>query len=89
LECRLGCGACCIAPSISSYIPGMPDGTPAGVRCIQLDDNNLCKLFGQQDRPEVCLKFGAEEWVCGSTNQQAMLILTDLEGQTENLTSDT
>ncbi|MDW3636530.1 YkgJ family cysteine cluster protein, partial [Vibrio sp. Vb0667] len=24
MDCRLGCGACCIAPSISSPIPGMP-----------------------------------------------------------------
>ena len=36
MECRIGCGACCIAPSISSPIPGMPDGKPAGVRCVQL-----------------------------------------------------
>lgn len=82
MECRLGCGACCIAPSISSSIPGMPDGKPAGVRCIQLDSNNLCKLFGQNERPKVCEKFGAEEWVCGETNQQAMIILTELEGDT-------
>jgi Fe-S-cluster containining protein len=26
MDCRAGCGACCIAPSISSPIPGMPDG---------------------------------------------------------------
>jgi Fe-S-cluster containining protein len=26
INCRLGCGACCIAPSISSAIPGMPKG---------------------------------------------------------------
>ncbi|MEO6656902.1 MAG: YkgJ family cysteine cluster protein, partial [Arenimonas sp.] len=24
MSCRPGCGACCIAPSISSLIPGMP-----------------------------------------------------------------
>jgi len=45
--CRAGCGACCIAPSISSAIPGMPDGKPAGVRCAQLDEQNLCRLFVQ------------------------------------------
>ena len=28
--CRPGCGACCIAPSITSPIPGMPDGKPVG-----------------------------------------------------------
>ncbi|HVK38365.1 MAG TPA: YkgJ family cysteine cluster protein, partial [Candidatus Kapabacteria bacterium] len=36
MTCRDGCGACCIAPSITSPIPGMPDGKPAGVRCVQL-----------------------------------------------------
>ncbi len=80
--CRLGCGACCIAPSISSAIPGMPNGKPAGERCIQLDVNNLCKLFGSDDRPDVCANFSAEKWVCGDDNEQAMLIITDLEAST-------
>ena len=59
MKCRVGCGACCIAPSISSYIPGMPNGKPAGVRCIQLDENNYCKLFERSERPAVC-KRGAQ-----------------------------
>ena len=37
LACRSGCGACCIAPSITSPLPGMPQGKPAGVPCINLD----------------------------------------------------
>ena len=82
MQCRLGCGACCIAPSISSPIPGMPSGKPAGQRCIQLDANNLCKLFGQPERPKVCADFGAEDWVCGTDNEQAMLIISDLEAKT-------
>ncbi len=82
MQCRLGCGACCISPSITSPIPGMPNGKAAGQRCIQLDDGNLCKLFGQPDRPKVCRDFSAEEWVCGSDNQQALLILSDLEVST-------
>ncbi len=28
VSCRPGCGACCTAPSISSPIPGMPNGKP-------------------------------------------------------------
>ncbi|MBQ0731220.1 MAG: YkgJ family cysteine cluster protein [Oleispira antarctica] len=80
--CRLNCGACCIAPSISSAIPGMPDGKAAGERCIQLDESNLCLLFGKAERPKVCADFGAEEWVCGTTREEAMLILTDLENNT-------
>ena len=53
LSCRMGCGACCIAPSISSPIPGMPQGKPAGVRCVQLTDDNRCAIFGQPERPKV------------------------------------
>lgn len=82
MQCRLGCGACCISPSITSPIPGMPNGKAAGQRCIQLGEDNLCKLFGQPDRPKVCGDFSAEEWVCGSDNQQALLILSDLEAST-------
>ncbi len=78
-ECRVGCGACCIAISISSPIPGMPNGKPAGVRCVNLDDRNLCKLFGTPDRPRVCGGFMAEHEFCGDTDADAMRILSDLE----------
>ncbi|WP_051333385.1 YkgJ family cysteine cluster protein [Aliagarivorans marinus] len=71
-SCRLGCGACCIAPSISSAIPGMPNGKPSGTRCIQLDDNNLCKLFGKPERPKVCLQFKACPSVCGDNQAEAL-----------------
>lgn len=60
MNCREGCGACCIAPSISSPIPGMPHGKPAGERCVQLSEHNLCSLFGQPERPAVCSGFQAE-----------------------------
>lgn len=79
MDCRLGCGACCIAPSISTPIPGMPEGKPAGVRCIQLDDKNLCKLFGKPERPAVCGLFKADRMVCSDNNLQALNILLDLE----------
>lgn len=36
MDCRPGCSACCIAPSISSPVPGMAGGKPAGQRCAQL-----------------------------------------------------
>jgi hypothetical protein len=60
----------------------MPDGKEAGQRCIQLNESNLCLLFGKPERPKVCADFGAEEWVCGTTREDAMLILTDLEKTT-------
>ncbi|MEZ8029175.1 YkgJ family cysteine cluster protein [Enterovibrio norvegicus] len=79
VECRLGCGACCIAPSISSPIPGMPNGKAAGERCIQLNEENLCKIFGQPDRPAVCSQFKADREICGVTNAHAMTVLIELE----------
>lgn len=79
-ECRPGCGACCIAPSISSPIPGMPNGKPAGTPCVQLDENHHCKLFGDPSRPAVCEAFQAEHNVCGNSREQALIILTELEG---------
>lgn len=75
MDCRKGCGACCIAPSISSPIPGMPAGKPAGQRCVQLDLNNLCSLFGRPERPAVCSAFGADPEVCGDTREEAILLL--------------
>jgi len=82
MECRLGCGACCIAPSISSAIPGMPNGKPAGVRCIQLDDQNLCKLFGDSRRPQVCSDFKPDISVCSTSNEEAIRIIGELEQRT-------
>jgi len=79
MDCRLGCGACCIAPSISSSIPGMEMGKKAGERCIQLDENNLCQLFENPLRPKVCLDFKACEWICSDNNETAFITLTELE----------
>lgn len=82
MKCREGCGACCIAPSISSPIPGMPDGKPAGVRCVQLSAANLCTIFGQATRPAVCGQFDADVEVCGHSNAEAMRLLTWMEAET-------
>jgi Uncharacterised protein family (UPF0153). len=81
-ECRLGCGACCIAPSISSPIPGMPNGKPAGIRCIQLTDDNHCKLFGSEQRPRVCESLKPSREMCGLSNEEAMNYLNYLEKET-------
>ncbi len=83
MKCRVGCGACCIAPSISSSIPGMPDGKPAGIRCVQLTDNNHCKLFGKPERPKVCNNLQPSADMCGNTDEEAMAILKTLEELTK------
>lgn len=72
MECRVGCAACCIAPSISSPVPGMAGGKPAGVRCTQLTDDNRCRLFGSTERPPVCLSLRAHEEMCGTNSGEAL-----------------
>ncbi|MCK7239620.1 YkgJ family cysteine cluster protein [Enterobacter kobei] len=82
MDCRPDCGACCTAPSISSPIPGMPEGKPTNTRCVQLSESNLCMIFGSPLRPKVCsgLQPGVE--MCGSSRAQAMLYLLELEALT-------
>ncbi len=79
MDCRPRCAACCIAPSISSPIPGMPQGKPAGVRCVQLDDEDRCRLFGRPERPAVCGSLRAEPSMCGRSRADAMATLARLE----------
>lgn len=82
MDCRSDCGACCTAPSISSPIPGMPEGKPANTRCVQLSDTNLCMIFGSPLRPKVCSGFQPTAEMCGSTRQQAITYLLELEALT-------
>lgn len=82
MECRAGCGACCIAPSISSPIPGMPDGKPAGVRCVQLLPDYRCALFGKPERPAVCASLRPTEDMCGANRDAALAFLAALESAT-------
>ena len=79
MKCRPHCGACCIAPSISSPIPGMPRGKPAGVRCIHLTDDYLCGIYNDPDRPKVCADFQADPEVCGNSRNEALRLLQELE----------
>jgi hypothetical protein len=57
----------------------MPDGKPAGVRCVQLDADNLCLLFGKPERPVVCSRLRAEIEMCGSSREEALTYLAYLE----------
>ena len=82
LDCRPGCGACCIAPSISSPIPGMPHGKPAGIPCVQLTDDYRCALFGHPERPEVCRRLRPEPAMCGASRGHALAWLAELERAT-------
>jgi Fe-S-cluster containining protein len=82
MDCRPGCAACCIAPSISSPLPGMPHGKPAGVRCVNLDAAGLCVLWGKANYPEVCRGFRPLPDVCGQSADQALALIAALEKAT-------
>lgn len=79
MNCREKCGACCIVPSISSAIPGMPDGKPAGVRCIHLSKELTCLIYNSPDRPKVCDGFKADPLVCGNSREDAIKVFSELE----------
>ncbi len=79
MQCREGCGACCIAPAITKPFYGMPQGKPAGTRCVHLNSALGCDLFNDPRRPAVCGAFQAEPAFCGNNRDEALLILADLE----------
>ena len=79
LPCRLGCGACCIAPSITSPLPGMPEGKPAGLRCVNLDAENRCRVFGRPERPAFCTGLRPSMEMCGDSREAALAWLAELE----------
>jgi Fe-S-cluster containining protein len=82
MNCRPRCGACCIAPSISTAFAGMPAGKPAGVRCVQLTDDLRCALFGQPQRPACCGGLQPSAEMCGASREQALDFLDRLEAAT-------
>jgi Fe-S-cluster containining protein len=86
IACRPGCGACCIAPSISTPIPGRGGQParpkPAGQRCVQLDDSLRCRLFGRADRPAVCSSLQPHPLMCRDSAAAALRALSELEAAT-------
>lgn len=82
MDCRPGCAACCVVLSISSPIPGMPEGKPAEVVCIHLTEDLRCQLFGQPERPEVCVRLRPSLEMCGQSAEEAFAYLRFLEKAT-------
>lgn len=85
VNCRVGCGACCIAPSISTPMPKMPRGKPAGLRCAHLTADNLCELFERPERPAVCRDLRPAPEMCGASAAEALVRITQWEVQTAPL----
>ncbi len=57
----------------------MPDGKPAGVRCVQLTPDNRCALFGKPERPAVCVRLQPMPEMCRDSAEAALIYLTELE----------
>jgi uncharacterized protein len=77
--CREGCGACCIAPSIATPMPGMPRGKAAGERCLHLTPALRCALFGDPARPAFCGGLQPSIEMCGDSREHAIAWLDRLE----------
>ncbi len=60
----------------------MPQGKPAGQRCLHLSEQSLCLLFGNPLRPAVCAAFKPDPDICGADQADAVRILGWLEQAT-------
>jgi uncharacterized protein len=60
----------------------MPHGKPAGIPCVQLDDDLRCRLFGRPERPAFCASLRPEIEMCGASRDEAMQSLSLLERAT-------
>ncbi len=76
MDCRPGCGACCIAPSISSL------AKPAAARCIHLAEDLRCAIFGLPERPSCCSGLQPSAEMCGESREHALNWLSRLEADT-------
>ena len=63
-------------------MPGMPNGKPAGVRCVHLLADYRCALFGRPERPAVCAGLRPVESMCGRRREDALSYLAALEEAT-------
>jgi hypothetical protein len=57
----------------------MPQGKPAGMRCLQLLDDNRCAIFGKPERPAFCASLQPSLEMCGDSREHAMTWLATLE----------
>jgi hypothetical protein len=73
MNCRPGCGACCIAPSITSL------DKPAGQACAHLTADFRCSIFTSAQRPACCAGLQPAEEMCGGHRDAALAWLAELE----------
>jgi len=61
----------------------MPGGKAAGLPCVQLTPEGLCGLYGKPGRPDVCSSLKPSAEMCGSSREEALAYLAELERATE------
>jgi hypothetical protein len=61
----------------------MPQGKPAGVRCVQLTPDNRCSLYDLPERPEVCVRLRPQVEMCGHSTEEALAWLAAVERATQ------
>lgn len=76
MNCRENCGACCIAPSISTL------AKPAGEPCRHLTADFRCAVFGSPERPACCSGLAPSPEMCGENREAALARLAALEQAT-------
>lgn len=77
INCRIGCGACCIIPMIPIPYKNHPNGKNSFERCKNLNEKNECMIY--DERPEPCRRFKPKRSTCGKTNEEAFEILSAIE----------
>ena len=60
----------------------MPGGKPSGLRCVQLTEDNLCRLYDRPERPPVCVQLRPNQEMCGNNAAEALEWLYELERTT-------
>ena len=60
----------------------MPEGKAAGIPCAQLTPEGLCALYGKSERPSVCGSLRPRLEMCGSTREEALAYLEEMERAT-------
>ncbi len=60
----------------------MPNGKPAGVSCVNLDERLRCRLFGLPERPAFCVSLRPSADMCGSDRTEALALLKRMEIET-------
>ena len=58
----------------------MPHGKPASIRCVQLTDDNRCRIYDA--RPDACQRLRPSREMCGETTEDALHYLSTLERTT-------